>query len=108
MQQAIVNIVDNGIDAIAGDGSISIAITAPLGIVDGANVCMEISDTGSGIHLNDIHKIFSPFFTRKKNGTGLGLAITKSILDRHHAVAHVRSTPGVGTTFSIVFPQSLS
>ncbi len=104
LQQVIVNIVDNGIDAIAGDGSITIVISASHSKSDQPNVRLEISDTGAGVSQQDLPKIFSPFFTRKKNGTGLGLAITKSILDRHNANEHVRSESGAGTTFSIEFP----
>ena len=101
LQQVLINLVDNSIDAITGEGLVTITVKASR---DEQTVHLEVSDTGVGIDEHDLHKIFSPFFTRKKNGTGLGLAITKSILDRHHATAQVISTPGTGTTFTISFP----
>jgi len=102
LQQVILNIAGNGIEAIPGEGTVLITVSATQH--EGMPyVALEIADTGAGIADADIKKIFSPFFTRKTNGTGLGLAIVKSILDRHNASVNVESVPGTGTKFSMLF-----
>jgi two-component system NtrC family sensor kinase len=65
---------------------------------------IAISDTGSGISDEEIHKIYDPFFTTKDSGTGLGLAITHGIVTRHGGVIKAKSKPGQGTTFTIRIP----
>ena len=70
------------------------------------NVCIEISDNGSGISEEDVTRIFEPFFTTKgmNEGTGMGLDIVKKILDRHDATVNIESEIGRGTTFRFCFP----
>jgi len=67
---------------------------------------LEISDTGCGIHPEDVGKIFDPFFTTKDvgRGTGLGLAVTYGIIKHHGGDIRVESTLGKGTTFMITIP----
>jgi len=70
-------------------------------------VCIEIWDTGVGIPADWQKNIFEPFFTTKESvGTGLGLWVSKQIVDKHGAQIRVKSMPGSGTVFSIVFPIS--
>jgi signal transduction histidine kinase len=76
---------------------------------DGAFL-VSVSDTGSGIALDDQQKIFEEFqqahtsTTREKGGTGLGLAIAKRIIEMHGGRIWVESTPGQGSTFSFTVP----
>ena len=65
---------------------------------------VKIVDTGSGIPEESRKKLFSPFFTTKKNGTGLGLAITYRIIENHRGTIDVASEPGRGTTFTVRIP----
>jgi len=65
---------------------------------------ISVSDTGCGIAENEIDKIFDPFFTTKEKGTGLGLSIVHSIVESYGGRITVRSQPGRGTTFTILFP----
>jgi len=65
---------------------------------------VNISDTGIGITEENRKKLFSPFFTTKKNGTGLGLAITYRIIENHRGMIYVASEPGKGTTFTVRIP----
>ena len=68
---------------------------------------LEFSDTGIGIPPEQLNDIFNPFFTTKSpgQGTGLGLSVVHSVVRRHHGDIQVRSTPNVGTTFTIELPS---
>ena len=73
---------------------------------ENSNVCIEISDNGQGIRKNELQKIFNPFFTTKPigQGLGLGLSIVKNIIEAHNGFIKVKSTPDIGSTFTIVLP----
>ncbi len=103
IEQAIINLTLNAIEATDAGGSLSICTTYSRyrQVVD-----VVVSDTGSGIRENDLGKIFDPFFTTKESGNGLGLAITHGIIEQHNATIDVFSKPGRGTTFTIKFPLS--
>jgi signal transduction histidine kinase len=98
LQQALLNVLLNAIQAMPDGGTLTLRTTP----VDGA-VRVAISDTGGGIPHDNLHKIFSPFFTTKHRGTGLGLAITRSIVDKHAGTITVDSESGRGTTFTLQF-----
>jgi signal transduction histidine kinase len=98
--RALVNIINNAQDAMAGGGELSITVQA---VQD--SLCVTVSDTGPGIPPEIRHRIFDAFVTAgKKKGTGLGLAITKRIIDQHEGVIEVESERGTGTTFTIRIP----
>jgi signal transduction histidine kinase len=78
-------------------------LTIESGIRDG-RIEIKISDTGSGISEENRKKLFSPFFTTRKNGTGLGLAIVYRIIENHRGSIDVESDPGKGTTFTVKIP----
>jgi len=101
IQQAIINLILNAIEATDAGGSISISTTYNRyrQLVD-----VVISDTGCGINESHLDKIFDPFFTTKEDGNGLGLAITHGIIEQHDAAITVFSKPGRGTIFAIKFP----
>ncbi|WP_456325867.1 sensor histidine kinase [Desulfonauticus submarinus] len=65
---------------------------------------IEITDNGPGIPGHILNKIFEPFFTTKEQGTGLGLSISKKIIEDHNGWLTVKSTLGLGTTFTIILP----
>jgi signal transduction histidine kinase len=65
---------------------------------------IRISDTGVGIPDENKKRLFTPFFTTKKNGTGLGLAITYRIIENHRGRIDVESEPGKGTMFTVRIP----
>lgn len=73
-------------------------------------VIIEVSDSGQGIAAKDIPHIFDRFYraddSRDRSGVGLGLSIAKTIIENHHGTIQVKSTPGVGTTFSITLPYN--
>ena len=101
LQQAVIALATNAIDAMPDGGVLKIASRK-----NGDSVLVEVSDTGVGIPQQNITKIFEPFFTTKEigKGTGLGLAVCYGILTEHEGHLDVQSTPGVGTTFTISLP----
>lgn len=99
LEQVFINLFSNAIDAMDGDGALTIAIDRI-----NASVRIKISDTGKGVPPEHMLKIFDPFFTTKEKGTGLGLAIVFSIIKKHKGEIDMRSEPGKGTTFTITLP----
>ncbi len=101
LQQAIIALATNAVDAMPHGGVLKIASWG-----NGKSVIVEVSDTGVGIPSENVPKIFEPFFTTKEvgKGTGLGLAVCYGILTEHGGSLDVQSTVGVGTTFTISLP----
>jgi len=67
-------------------------------------VYVEVTDTGSGMEADVVHRIFEPFFTTKFTGRGLGLAALQGVVRGHHGAVQVHSRPGEGTTFRVFLP----
>ncbi len=102
IQQVILNILTNAVDAIESSGQIRVSsYLEEEGGVD--YVVVSIADSGCGIPKDDLNKIFEPFYTRKSDGTGLGLAISKQIMNSHGGKIEVESELGRGTTFYLKF-----
>ena len=103
LQQCVINMVFNAIDATPPGGRITISGRADRAA---GSVEIAVADTGTGIAPEDIEHIFEPFFTTKTEGygVGLGLATVYGIVDRHNGRVDVRSTPGQGSVFTITLP----
>jgi PAS domain S-box-containing protein len=101
IQQAIINLIINAIEATDAGGSIVVS-TSFQRYQD--RVDIMISDTGQGISENDLGRIFDPFFTTKDNGNGLGLAITHGIIEQHNGSIDVFSKLDRGTLFIVKLP----
>ena len=101
LQQAIIALATNAVDAMGESGTLSIVASNGE-----EKVVVEVSDTGVGIPPENLTKIFEPFFTTKEigRGTGLGLAVCYGILTEHGGTLDVQSTVGTGTTFTITLP----
>ncbi|SKA70920.1 two-component system, NtrC family, sensor kinase [Paucidesulfovibrio gracilis DSM 16080] len=101
VQQVVLNLLENAIDAVGRDGSIQVRTGTGSG-----EVSFSVSDTGPGIDPQLIHKIFDPFFSTKKvgEGTGLGLSITYGIVERLGGRINAESEPGRGATFTVHLP----
>lgn len=106
MMQVLVNLVQNGIEAL-GDrgGSVKVSL---LPSESRDRVRIAVSDNGCGIPTEDFERVFQPFFTTKSigRGTGLGLAIAYGIVKMHHGSIWFESAPGKGATFFIELPVS--
>ncbi len=102
LQQVLVNLMNNAIDAMPKGGRLSVSIANGTG----KDVMVNVSDTGVGISEEDQARIFDPFFTTKPagKGTGLGLAVSYGIVRDHGGEIRVNSLPGKGTTFTVVLP----
>jgi two-component system, NtrC family, sensor kinase len=107
LQQVFLNLFLNAKDAMAAGGTLSVATTA------NGHVAVDISDTGSGIALEHMQRIYDPFFTTKltvsegqRRGTGLGLAVSYGIIQEHAGKIQVESQVGSGTTFHLEFPTA--
>jgi PAS domain S-box-containing protein len=99
VKEAILNILANSVQSIAGSGSISLRT-----YVKGGYAAVEIRDTGRGIPGGDLPFIFNPFFTTKAAGTGLGLAITHRIIQEHGGLIEVESEMDKGSVFRVFIP----
>lgn len=101
IRQVFINLVDNAIKYGKQHGTIESSFYK----VDGARMLIEISDDGSGISEEHLHRIFERFYrtdlarSRKVGGSGLGLSICKHIIEAHGQTIHVRSKTDVGSTF---------
>src|SRR3990170_3258469 len=96
-----INVILNSIQAMPKGGSLTIKARTNQG--DG-NLDIIFTDTGSGIDIQDMDKIFDPYFTTKDVGIGLGLALTKKIINEHKGEIFIYSRPGVGTNLTIRLP----
>lgn len=103
LYRAFLNIIMNAIQAVPEGGQIT--ITTEFGPHQNNGVQILIHDNGEGIEPETVQKIFNPFFTTKDMGSGLGLPIVKSIIESHRGTVRIDSTPGQGTTVSIVLPE---
>jgi two-component system, NtrC family, sensor kinase len=101
LQQVILNIVMNAVQAMDEQGRLTLTTSSSDGFAE-----LAISDTGHGIPPDRIGHVFDPFFTTKdeSKGTGLGLSIAYGIVSKHGGTIAVESEVGVGTTFTIRFP----
>ncbi|AMK12950.1 two-component system NtrC family sensor kinase [Pseudodesulfovibrio indicus] len=101
VQQVILNLLENAIDAIREDGSITLTTRT-----EGNMVALDVADSGEGISKENLSRVFDPFFTTKPTGegTGLGLSIVYSTLSKLGGTIGVDSEPGGGTTFTVRLP----
>jgi signal transduction histidine kinase len=99
MQQVMVNLVKNAVQAMTRGGSLTLQTGET-----GESVWVSVTDTGGGIPQEQINRIFEPFYTTKKKGTGLGLMIVQRIIRAHNGRVELESHVGRGTTFRIWLP----
>ncbi|MCE5314953.1 MAG: ATP-binding protein [Armatimonadota bacterium] len=106
LEQAVTNLVDNAVKYSPG-GSVMVKAER----LPDREIAIRVIDTGAGIEPEHIPRLFERFYrvdkarSRKMGGTGLGLAIVKHIVQAHHGRTEVETSPGKGSTFSIILPE---
>jgi two-component system cell cycle sensor histidine kinase/response regulator CckA len=121
LRQVVLNLITNASEAI-GDATGTISVRCgPIDaeraflseydfagqLPDGRYAFLEVADTGAGMDTETKEKIFDPFFTTKFTGRGLGLAAVQGIVRGHGGAMKVRTAPGQGTAFTLIFPASV-
>jgi two-component system nitrogen regulation sensor histidine kinase NtrY len=113
VKRALVNLLDNAVAAVTGDGDGRAAPAGPGRILvrthfdsELSRVVLEVTDTGPGIPHEFRGRIFEPYFSTKTEGTGLGLAIVASIAADHHAYVRMHDNEPHGCRFVIEFPTA--
>ena len=118
IQQALTNLMMNGIQAMKSGGELAVRIdrarlVPPPGIggvggVEGDYLTLSVQDQGNGIAAEHLPHVFEPFFTTKEvgEGTGLGLSVTWGIAREHEGWIEVQSEPGEGAIFTLYLPAS--
>jgi C4-dicarboxylate-specific signal transduction histidine kinase len=99
IQQVLVNLMSNAIDAMDGQASPRLWVSA---FPDGEMLRIEVSDNGPGVA--NVEKVFDAFFTTKPSGMGMGLAICRSIVESHGGRLWVETNPEGGSTFAFTLP----
>jgi PAS domain S-box-containing protein len=116
LRKTVMNLVSNAAEATPSGGLITIAtrneyLDRPLPgyaqVQEGDYVVLTVSDTGEGISVKDMRRIFEPFYTKKvmgRSGTGLGLSVVWGTVKDHNGYINVQSREGKGSTFTLYFP----
>ena len=99
IRRLLINVVKNAVEAITDDGLIEIETHVKEKVL-----YVSVKDDGVGISEENIDRIFDTYYTTKENGAGLGLMIVYTIVREHGGRIEVKSRPGEGTEFNIIFP----
>jgi signal transduction histidine kinase/CheY-like chemotaxis protein len=116
LQQVILNLCNNAVQAMEGEGRVDIEMTvhdlatarrfSNDELPAGRYTCISITDTGRGMDETTQARIFEPFFTTRTAGNGLGLATVIEIVREHGGAIEVSSTPGKGSRFEVWLPRA--
>jgi signal transduction histidine kinase len=105
VRQLLLNLAQNALEATEGSGRPpAVRLRAER---RGAAAVLAVEDNGVGIPPGELKRVFDLFYSTRKGGTGLGLAIVDRIARNHGGRVEVASTPGRGTTFSVVLPDAV-
>jgi PAS domain S-box-containing protein len=106
IRQIVMNLIINGAESIGAEGG---TVRVSTGVADsGADIFMQVKDSGSGMSETTKAKMFDPFFSTKFTGRGLGLSAVSGIVRGHKGTMQVDSAPGEGTTFKVTFPAEVA
>jgi signal transduction histidine kinase len=103
LKQVLVALIDNAYKYTPYEGNVSLSLA-----IEKEHALVKVSDTGIGISSEDLPHIFERFYradrarSRDRGGSGLGLSIVQSIMQEHHGTIQVESTPGKGSTFTLI------
>jgi C4-dicarboxylate-specific signal transduction histidine kinase len=108
LQQVLLNLVLNGMDAMADTPQEERWLTVGTAGYESGQVDLVVSDSGHGIRPDRFPKLFETFFTTKKEGMGLGLSISRMIVEAHHGQIRAENNGGRGATFRVTLPAHQS
>ncbi len=100
IEQVLINLIRNALQSMKESSRKELTIFA---VEEEQTTRISVTDTGIGIPHDVMDKIFIPFFTTRKDGSGIGLTLSKQVMHRHGGQILVSSTPGKGTSFTLVF-----
>ncbi|HEX7408514.1 MAG TPA: ATP-binding protein [Candidatus Binatia bacterium] len=109
IDQVILNLMRNGIEALAGADAtegLPPRLTIRTSSADGRSVAVTVHDNGKGLPAEDSEQVFVPFYTSKPDGMGMGLAISRSIIEDHGGRLWATPNAGRGTTFHVHLPAA--
>ncbi|MFI5395595.1 MAG: ATP-binding protein [Candidatus Binatia bacterium] len=107
IQQVLVNLILNAIQASAAGGQIWIRTHSSEDHDEPPRLCVEIEDNGKGMTQKEAAQAFQPFFSTKAHGTGLGLPIARQIIEQHHGRISLRGTAGRGSFVLVELPEHI-
>ena len=106
LEQALLELVSNALDAMPGGGTLALVGQATDGAAGTRGVALEIRDTGRGIHPEALPSVGQPFFTTRAEGTGLGVATARRFVEQHGGRLDLNSAPNAGTTVRLWIPAA--
>ena len=104
LQQVVLNLAMNGMDAMLGCGPGSRNISLETALVGDAEAEVSVSDSGTGIPSGKLKEIFETFYTTKPQGTGLGLSIARTIIETYGGRIWAENRTGGGAAFRFTLP----
>jgi signal transduction histidine kinase len=105
LQQVLLNLVMNGLEAMNGISDHSLELTVKTASAENREVMVAVTDRGTGIKPQEIERVFKAFHTTKNVGMGMGLAISRSIIEAHGGRLWAELNIGPGTTFKFTLPR---
>jgi signal transduction histidine kinase len=104
LQQVLLNLILNGMDAMAGCAKGERRLVVRVKAVEAGGAQVAVCDCGMGIQSEKIEQVFQPFFTTKSHGMGMGLALSRTIIEAHGGRIWAENNPTRGATFRFVLP----
>jgi signal transduction histidine kinase len=104
LQQVLLNLVMNGMEAMSGVEQRSLELTVRIDRGENEDVVVAVTDRGTGIKPHELDRVFKAFHTTKSASLGMGLAICRSIIEAHGGRLWAESNIGPGTTFKFTLP----
>jgi signal transduction histidine kinase len=100
LNQVLLNIMKNGIEAMRAGGTLRVGLYKREG-----HVHIQIEDTGIGMTSEQVNRLGTAFYSLKEKGTGIGLMVSYQLVEQMNGRIEVKSIPGKGSTFTLIFPS---
>jgi signal transduction histidine kinase len=103
IRQVLINLIQNSIESIENNGVIELNISQ----LDSTKIEINLTDSGKGIPVEIVNKIFDLYFTTKQKGNGIGLSVVQKIIYEHNGIISVENKPVKGAVFRIIIPKNI-